>query len=258
MFAKKQGPRIAEDVERLEQVTSGPIIACVGTPDSFDEATRDEFQRLKATEVDYYGDPKRQKASGMSNAGENTHVISAVDGANKHSDHYINCIGTAVIGFDEHTGKNVSFLTHQDPWQTLTTKKDAFVRDLDSKLDKLVLRVRPETIDAVIWGGQFKPEPTNRPGKTREHDYLDIIALVSERIRQKAGVEPHVVIGPDVNGWGEAEVWLDTQRRRLYVMRSNQPENRFAHNVGFSASELSQRAKEWREEENRRRWWSGN
>ncbi len=56
--------------------------------------------------------------------GEDTYAFSVIDERDKFSESLCDCTGLVVAGMDKPTGKNISFLSHQDPKQFLFQKKD--------------------------------------------------------------------------------------------------------------------------------------
>ncbi|MCX6717290.1 MAG: hypothetical protein NTU76_01265 [Candidatus Taylorbacteria bacterium] len=59
-----------------------------------------------------YGEDKEK---GIKSAGPETYVISPITEQNLFSDKYMNCTGTVGIGRDKISGKEISFISHQDP-----------------------------------------------------------------------------------------------------------------------------------------------
>ena len=160
-----------------------PIMFCIGTPQQFQEnpgAERETFREKssnnnKDRNINYYGDPKELNRQNFRNAGEHSYVISSVDGSNKFSKSFKNCTGLIVAGIDRVTGKNISFMSHEDPDFFLGGEfgKTSFIDDLTERLDELKERSIEGTVDAVIMGGNYFAD---RPDY--QDNYLKSIGLL--------------------------------------------------------------------------------
>lgn len=206
----------------------GPIIACVGTPRQFKEGGSDAIPEVFSDpslnqsnnsnrNVNYYGNPAELKSQKFKNAGHHSYVISPVDSSNKFSESFKNCTGLIITGLDRETGKDISFLSHQDPRYFLsgTYDTETFVDDLRNQLTELKKRCIDRTIDAVIVGGNYFQDPNRQ--KFRE-DYIASIELISKEVKDLLGFEPVVITGPKTVS-GRDDVFYDNDHRRLYIMR---------------------------------------
>ena len=213
---------------------SDAIIACVGT---FEQITKDPIaqkkhfldkllQSSKVHNVDYFGDPISLVEKKMKNAGKNSYAISPIDDLDKFSNTFKNCTGLLVTGKDKETGKNISFLSHQDPGYFLNKEDNrrAFTSDL-----------RQRTVDAVIVGGN-----TQRSGKFHK-DYLESIQFLSTEVTSVFGFEPVVMTGPKTVAGGENVIY-DNEHRRLYVVR---PEVGNETTESFLPSDIQTQQKKW-------------
>jgi hypothetical protein len=220
-------------VEKKEHLKQGvkPIMACVGTPDDFEDCKiplgsidwRDTVDLREAksvvggyANVDYYADPRDLESKEFKNAGKGSYVISNIDSKNKLSISYVNCTGVIVSGQDKLTGENISFLSHQDPWSFVRDqeKQDKFKEDLKQRLEEMKGRCAEGTVDARIVGGNYRD---NDP-KTKE-DYLKSIQLLSSEVNSVLDFDPTVITGPKRVG-GEDNVFFDNDNKRLYISRT--------------------------------------
>jgi hypothetical protein len=219
----KEGLSVSKPQEHLlEGVT--PIIACVGTFDDFamskdpslGEISELEIKGLKSVdwEKGIYASGKGKALSG----GPETYIISAIDSSNKFSQTLTPCTGLVAAGKEnKKNGKNISFLSHQDPEWFLSSKKDDFIKDLRKRLLEIKERSKPGTIDVRIIGGDYSVDPV----KDYRKEYLESIKLLSSEIKEILKFEPLIVNGPkkslEMYDWDD--IYYDTEHRRLYVVR---------------------------------------
>lgn len=228
-------------------VVTGPIIASIGPSESHAGSDVESFDPVGLEQVDYYEDPKWMSRRNQKNAGRESYVITDVGPSNKTSYGYRNCTGLAVVGVDTETGENISILTHQDPSSFLVRDELLFEEHLKDSLEKFALRVDKETIDAVLFGGNyFVDQRTNTgTGGTFADDYRSSVETLRRIVTDTIGMEPHVVIGPQTQG-GDIKVTLDTKKRRLYMYRREQEKGGHT-DVSFPASAVVEQDKRWRE-----------
>lgn len=199
--------------------------------------------------VDYDSNPRTLKKNNMRNAGENTYAISDCTPSPKWSRRYWNCTGVAVVGRDRQRNQEISILSHQDPWSFLEGKRahDAFTRDLTQQIQKLLSQTDEGTVDAVIFGGHFQ----------RPDEHKASIETVADVCISQMGFQPVVMTGPTLNENYPTEVYFDTQNRRLFIVRPDQPGDA-SSNLSYSPSDIEQKMKEWEMDDprRRRRWGS--
>ncbi|MCX6736221.1 MAG: hypothetical protein NTZ13_04010 [Candidatus Parcubacteria bacterium] len=207
-----------------------PIIACINSMSEEEEEKKfGKFRELVYTDntrgirnVDFYGDPIELSRKGFKNVGEYTYVISTIDDANKFSEEFKNCTGVIVTGQDKNTGKDISFLSHEDPWffveQEGGTKK--FTEDLRAQLLEIKNRCIPGTIDAVIAGGNYFKQINETELYTKRYrdNYQKSIEILSKEISDILGFEPAVIIGPKALG-GSDKMFYDNAGRQLHIYR---------------------------------------
>ncbi len=226
-----------------------PIIACVGSFDDYrksKQAPREEIYRGKLFEevhnVDYGDLPEDCENKSFLNAGEKTYFISTIDEGNKFSERLYDCTALIVAGIDKETGKNISFLTHQDPVKFLLNKKDDFIKHLGQRLDEIKKRCVPGTIDAVIVGGAYFDGNDNK-GLSNKKKYLDSIELLSLETKQILGFDPSVINGPkkvSLEGYGDG-VYYDNKNRGLYFVRREVNED----TGSFTQSDIEKEKTKW-------------
>lgn len=213
-----------------------PIMVCVGSHETIDATAFTDPSSVH--NIDYYSSIDDLDRKGFSNAGNKTYVISSVDDMNKMSTSFFNCTGLIICGIDKHSGKNISFVAHQDPTRFLFESKEKYIEDLNKKLDEIKRRCEDRTFDAVIVGGNYLFE------KRYQENYLNSIELISKEVQSKLGFEPVVVGGPKTwtgNGRGDA-IFYSNDKRRLYFMREE--EVKFLKE--FTNSNMKEEAKKWR------------
>ncbi|MFA5997559.1 MAG: hypothetical protein WC791_03675 [Candidatus Paceibacterota bacterium] len=211
------------------------IMTTICDLENLDNQSKEVFDEIRKNGdyLDYYEDPEKLEANNMLNAGEQTYVISEPNENNKWSDKYKNCTGVIVVGTDKETGKEISILTHQDPWKFLKTHKQDFEENLTAKIEELLQKTEIGTVDTIIFGGNF----------TRPDEYEDSIKRISEICKKAFGHEPVVVTGPNVSRKYPTSVYLETQKRRLYLIRPRQPDS--ITNQSYNPSDIEEEKKKW-------------
>lgn len=233
IFPKKKAA--TPEKKEASSVVRGPIFVCAesfGLLDFEDQYMLDQFPG-RAEYVDFYGEgPDFRRRKQISSWGG--YVLSIPSEDDKFSRDYANCSGIVVVGVDAKTGKNLSILTHENPSYIFgdLSWADRFKSDLQSVCKMLYDRAEPGSIDAVIFGGDHAfPEQyglsNSAPGrkeKTRHDDYIDMVEIVADSIREVCKIEPVVALGPRTLGDGATDAFFDTQHRRLYLTRKKNPD----------------------------------
>lgn len=208
-----------------------PIRACAGSihdfPDSyllrdavhyFDEKlSQDDPEGKNWCAVDYYGSELWFSHANIKNGGKYSYVISPTDERNKLSHKYVNCTGVVGVGIDKHTGKGISFLSHQDPVYFLGKKEqgEKFAHDLKSSLQELLARSQEGTVDVVVFGGNMVFVKGDCEEYRKSIEFLDTV------IHEATDMHPVVISGPKKFYGPEAAVF-NTQKRQLVLMRRDQ------------------------------------
>lgn len=186
-----------------------PIFVCVGTAKDFNE----DMNAVKISNLiqnpirglDWYKQVQRGEK-------RTSYVISNIDSFSKFSEKFSSCTSVVVTGIDRETGKNISFITHQSSWNSLSSGRDNFIDDLGESLWEIREKCLPDTLDAVIVGGTVGGDLTKR--------YMDVIKAISEEVKNTLKFEPVVVNGPKPNtDIGTESVYYDTEHRKLYLVR---------------------------------------
>lgn len=218
-----------------EEPVLGPIIASIGPMHHHMYSSGDwETLERAALHIDYLAHPDEMQSRGVRSAGKGTYVISPIDASPKMSDDYKECTGVAVIGVDEETGENISFISHQNPTKVLEGLRDQFVADLQATLKTFKGRVRHDTIEVVFFGGKYLSSQSTEE-KTHADAYRESVELVRDIIATDLGVDTHVAAAPNAEG-GKIAALLDTKNRRIYI---EYPEQRnHAFNTAFNARDI--------------------
>jgi hypothetical protein len=190
---------------------------------SRDKSSIDSMEQIKkdAIYVDANNDQEHPHGPNVFEVG--LHFISCTDERNKFSRGYKNCVGLIVVGRSKTTGKEISFMTHQDSSYG-DQKEDR--SDFDAVLNKSLVNILNDTeqgsIDAVVFGGSV-PEI---------NDYNRVIRKISQELTERLGFEPIILTGPGGSiGDGlepkvapTTEAYFDTQKRIVYILRSQVPD----------------------------------
>ncbi|MFA6325276.1 MAG: hypothetical protein WCX46_03570 [Candidatus Paceibacterota bacterium] len=220
-----------------------PIRAClIDSTKPLDEITIEAIERIKKDGlfVDYDGENTFLEKNNLRNAGENSYVISESNEEPKYTERVCNC--TVVVGVGEEIGskKQISFMSHQDPDAFLSDKKENFTTDLIEATQEFKKKVKENSIDILVLGG--------RTGFWDE--YEESIKCVADVFTKEFSLEPTIMTGPNTK-MNRAEidfnrdstgVYLDTQNRRLYILRPSQESK---VNEDYLPSELENKKKDW-------------
>lgn len=212
-------------VPNLEHLKEGvkPIMVAVGKYEdfgmlSYQKAFPEGTENNSRHEVDFEGSPEKLKENNFLNGGYETYVLSPIDGLDKYSRKFFDCSALIVAGVDKTTGKNISFLSHQDPKRFLIDKKEDFLRDLRLRLSEVKEVCKPGTIDVVLVGGNYFDEYLHRKKPLGKQNYLDSISLLSEEVEKVLGLRPRIINGPKEVG-GHDSVYYENENRLLHLMR---------------------------------------
>jgi hypothetical protein len=212
-----------------------PIMACVGTYKEYaGEIAKIEDIEAFGHNADYTGHPDLLDKQDIKNAGYGTYAISPVDEKPKFTENLWNCTSIVAVGREKETGKEISILTHQDPSIFLKEKgKKLFFVDLEDRLGEFKEKCLKGTIDIVIAGGNLREKAPE--------EYEKSIEALSSTVEGLFGFKPTVIVGPKESGMDN--IYLDTQNRRLYVVR---PENSKLHNEVFKPDQIDEMKKKWK------------
>ncbi|MFA6190438.1 MAG: hypothetical protein WC711_02970 [Candidatus Staskawiczbacteria bacterium] len=212
-----------------------PIIACVGTKEQYGEQVSEITQM--AVNVDYYADSSNIDEDWYKNEGTRPgYVISAIDEFPKFTEKLYGCTSLVAVGIDSKTGKEVSFLTHQDSYRTIN---EPFQKDLEKRLRELKMQCREGTIDVVIVGGELNPK------KMKAMFYQESLEALSSVVEKSFGFSPVVACGPKEPGSGfdYDNAYFDTENRRLYMIR---PESKNLYNDSFNPGQINEVNEKWK------------
>ena len=210
-----------------------PIRACILEQYNIDNKTKKIINSIEKNgiDIDYYANEDVYRKNNMKNAGPETYAISEINEKSKSSYSYRNCTGIIVVGKNK-KGKEVSFMSHQDPTEFLDKKKEVFINDLSQRIKEILEKTKKDTIDAIIFGG-----------KRADREYQDSIKLLGDTLKKELGFEPTVMTGPNLDYDG-TNIFFDTQNRRLYIVRNEQPEEKRS-NESYLPSEIDEKKKDW-------------
>lgn len=235
------------------------IIGGIYDKNNIDEETQYFLNNFKkdAEFVNFNFKDKDIKENKMYNSGDLTYVISLCDEKNKYSLSYLDCTGVVAVGIDKETGKNISFLSHQNPDFFINNKEIRlnFKQDLEKDIDNLKSRCISGSIDIVVFGGKKEdvsgnvPDEDFRRGIDNEDiflknpfdEYTKSIKYLNHIIKEKVGFSPVVMSGPNDNfntNNHSLNVYFDNENRRLYMLRPKQENS--DKNEAFEASNVEE------------------
>ncbi len=226
-----------------------PIITSIGTPIDFGRKYSEILTHFDhgaiirgVQNVNYHDDKSSLKKKNFLNAGELTYVISLVDSNDKFTKGLYNCTSAIVVGTDQKTGKNISFITHQNPNEFLLEKRKKFIKDFEKRMKEISRMCVPKSIDAIILGGNYFEEVSqgNKKAKTFAENYVESINLLSSEVEKKLKFKPSIINGPKVSLGGD-DVYFDNKNRRVNFIR---PEDVNSNTQSFTAEEFEKQKKE--------------
>ncbi len=212
-----------------------PIISCIIDEQNIDKQTEKTLDYIEKNGlfVNYGGDINFFKNNKLKNAGETTYVISESNDKPKYSKRFWNCTGIVVVGENPIDGNQVSFMSHQDPWEFLYDSKEKFILDLKQSISNLKGISKKNSIDVAIFGG-----------KDGNYEYEKSIKLLNEIISKELKIEPNIVTGPSIDKSHPTRVYFDTQNRRLYLLRGFQTNHKA--NENYFSGQFEEKSNDWR------------
>lgn len=214
-----------------------PIRACIIDSTKIDPQTQNIFSKIEMNGqfIDYYEGQGYYKENNIKNAGNLTYVISECNEKDKYSIEYHDCTGVIVVGEETDGNKQISFMSHQEPSLFLDSKKEKFVQHLIEGSKEIKNKVKEQSIDVVIFGGD-----------KGDDIYKKSIKFLGDVLTKEFGIEPTIMTGPNSHFQSSTEdtrVYFDTQNRRLYIARPFQENNKV--NENYFPTELDKKSKEW-------------
>lgn len=189
------------------------------------------------------GDLDALKENGFKNDGLDSYLISPISERDWYSDHYFNCTAVVAIGRDASTGKEISFLSHQDPNYFIDGESDKiekFSRELSNSLKDLKARSEKDTVEVLFLGGNFN---ATHKDKDYKHDhYKQSIVKLRQIVQETLGFDPKVLAGPNNNIGSETVVIIETQKRKVWIERTKQPPE---FDQSFQANMLDEAERRW-------------
>lgn len=257
------------NILKIEHLKDGvkPIVGGIYDKDNLDDETRgflDNFINKSDTElIDWDFTESEARKNGINKIENRSYIISPCDFKNKYSIEFLNCIGLIVSGIDKNTGKNISFLSHQNPKILDNNESRAkFKKDLNESFDLIINNCIPNTIDVVVFGGNKQdpatfPEDDYKPWihgvdnidsivKEPYYDYINLIKFLNHIVFEKVGFSPVVMSGPNDNfktNKHSLNIYFDNENRRLYMLRPKQEDSK--KNEAFSASDVENQIKKF-------------
>lgn len=228
----------------------GPIIACIGSFEDFGFnkteknsevlSPKERLGLANAKNVDQESGIYEGKENPLT-VGPSTYIISPIDDSNKFSENFHRCTGLVVVGIDKETGKNISFLSHQDPLEFLYEYKDEFTKQLKQQLTKIKERCEDGTVAISVVGGRYFSDDELDNYQVIQ-SYNDSVKFLGTAVEEVFKFEPTIINGPKTSKKGD-HVYFDNKNRRLYLIRPNVNST----TEDFVPSKVDDQAKTWEE-----------
>lgn len=167
-------------------------------------------------------------------------LLSPVDGTDKHSAGFHDCLGVAVTGNEE--GRAISFLAHIDPG-ILVYGSDTHKAELQSKfterLEELIARSDGNSIDIGMFAGQYTDDIGEWPGVSYTEEVTmktvyqqavtamtkmvsSSLKTIKDRREYRLASKPIIIAGPSLDD-NPTDVLLETEKRHLFMVVPQQP-----------------------------------
>lgn len=220
----------------LVEAGYSPIRCSLIDMNNIDAFSKEKIKEIKqnGVHIDFYGNRLYDRLQDVPfyRGLDDSYVISYSNSDNKFSQLYYNCTGVILAGQSKNSSKEFSLLTHQNPYQFLDKRKKDFEKDLKENVDDFLSQVKPESVDAIIFGGSIDLG-----------EYKDSLKLLNRILKKQLGFEPTVITGPDLTDDNPTSVFFETQTRHLYLVRSEQKEN--TANQSFIPSDYPEKSRNW-------------
>ena len=252
-FIQKSAVEQPINTLKAEHLKSGfkPIIACLEGPEQLrDDTYGCSFssivkENIFAREVDYQFPPED-----FENGGNKTFVFSPTDSKDKVSEWFFDCTGLVIAGYDEKQGRDISFMSHQDPdfLGKDKNKRDIFFNILRKKLEEMKRRSAEGSLDAIIIGGNYVGEADKNKLKEKLNNliarriYHASIKSLAQEVSAILGFEPVVIAGPKKVRKSNSFYYANAGRR-LYTL---QPKIDSAICEPYLPRDLKEQTKKWK------------
>lgn len=219
----------------LVEAGYSPIYCSLIDENNIDSFSKEKIKTIKkqGVNVDFFGDraTDHRKQIPVYRGVDESYVISQPNEHDKFSESYYNCTGIILVGQDRESSEQLSLLTHQNPFEFLDNQKSNFTRDLSETVDDMMKKVKPESVDAILFGGSMDLQ-----------QYKESINFLSKILKKKLDFEPTVIAGPDLAD-KPTSIYFETQNRHLYLVRSEQPDQTANHS--FVPSDYPEKSRNW-------------
>ncbi len=230
------------DPMRAEHLVEGinPIVACIGTEAEYKKDKFIKEIRRNGENINFYASPQLVEKQGLKNAGRETYVISPINPDSKYTEKLFNCTSVMAVGRARDKNTELSMMSHQNPRQFLYDERTRaeFTADLEDSLNELKHKCIEGTVDVVIAGGHWDIGDDSV-------DYRNSLEALSSSTEKIFGFMPVVVSGPKYSL--KDDIYFDTQKRRLYVVRPDDRET-VTHKDAFVADGIDDKAGIWDQE----------
>ncbi len=172
-----------------------------------------------ATDVDHYAACLNVFSQDrVTNETSKVGVLSDVDGSNKFSAEFRNCLGVVVVG-SQGREEHQSLLIHIDP---IYFKGDAteFSKLLSVKLEEIKAKTEEGSMDALIFAGRIPDSDLKADFDYELEHYQSAITKLGDLLTTSLGFEPVVIPPKPANHKQATTVYFDTSNRRLYMAQS--------------------------------------
>lgn len=229
-----------------------------------------EFEK-NAEFLDFRLNPEKFFSSKWNKNKDGTYLISPIDGKNKYSKDFLDCLSVCVVGKEKETGKNISFISHLNP-EAIFENRDIrlrFEKDLKNRIEEIVNRCEEGTIDVAILGGnkdieyndyinsvdidKMNPQDLydfvgeNASGPFEK--YKNTIYLLDKIFLETLKFNPTVICGPNSNikinelkGSNALDLYFNTENRNISILR---PKNEKVNDESFLASDIDNQIKKY-------------
>lgn len=226
------------------KIEYSPIRACIVDINKIDNYTKQEIDLIEkhGVNIDFFESKEYFSENKIINKGDRTYVFSDIDSTDKFSRAYKNCTGIIMVGEDKENGKQISFMSHQDPSEFLFELKNEFVNDLVNNIKIFKDKIKENTFDVVVFGGNYSKD---KEDKEYRKNYKNSINLIGSIFKENFNIDPAVITGPSSISLASSasNLYFDTQNRRLFLVRRFQENNKNNHE--YLTSNIKKIEKDW-------------
>lgn len=157
------------------------------------------------------------------------HRTSNLSESNKRSEGFYVCIAVIVCGMSVKTGKPMSFLMHYNPLvhfdlpsqehklDGYTAQQKKLLNEFKVQMQTVAAELVPSSVSHMICGGHANPQRDANAYSAATNAFSEVLKHVFHS--QTSILAPPVNYGGDGKPMGVTNVYVDTQKQKVHVLR---------------------------------------